>query len=62
MSLYYLKFRKNTESKNAKKKNYEYRFYQNLQCVIVKTSKFIKGQKASELLSSLEIKTPLKFL
>ena len=34
-------------------------FYENVQYVIIKISKFIKQQKASGLSSSLKIKTPL---
>ena len=60
--LYCLKCWKHTESKNpkfAKTKTEEEYFYQNVQCVIVKKSKFIKEQEASGILSSLGIKTPL---
>ena len=38
----------------------QYCFYQNVQCVIVKKSKFIKHQDTSGLLSSLGIKTRLR--
>ena len=41
--------RKNMESKC---------FYQTVQCIIIKKSRFIKEQEANGLLSSLEIKTP----
>ena len=62
LSYYCLKCRKNTESKNpkvARRKNGRIMFLSN--CVVCnsKKSKFLKQQEASELLSSLEIKTPL---
>ena len=45
------------------KKTEEQCFYQNVQCVIVKKSKFIEQKEASRLLSSLEIKDlSVKFL
>ena len=51
MLLYYLKCRKNTEKENPK--------VARTNVVIVKKSKFVKQQEASELLGSLGVKTPL---
>ena len=45
--------------KLQRQKMEQYCFYQNVQCVIVKKSKFIKHQDTSGLLSSLGIKTRL---
>ena len=56
MLSYCLKCRKGTEGKNsnvARTKNGRTMFYQNVQSVIVKISKFIKEQETSGLLSSL---------
>ena len=57
-----MKCRKNTESKNPKvERTKNGRIMLLSKCAVCdnKKSKFIKQQEASELLSSLEIKTPL---
>ena len=62
LSYYCLKCRKNTESKNtkvAKTKNGRIMLLSKCAVCDNKKSKFIKQQKASGLLSSLGIKTPL---
>ena len=62
MLSYCLKYRKNTESKNPKVVRIKNRTIMVLlKCEVrdSKKSKFIKEQEASELLSSLGIKTPL---
>ena len=62
MLSYCLKCRKNTESKNpkvVKTKNGRIMLSSNCEVCDSKKSKFIKEQKASRLLSSLRIKTPL---
>ena len=62
MLSYCLKCRKNTESKNpkvAKTKNRRIMLLSKCAVCDSKKSKFIKQQEASELLSSLEIKTLL---
>ena len=62
MLSYCLKYRKNTESKNPKVVRIKNRTIMVLlKCEVCdsKKSKFIKEQEASELLSSLGIKTPL---
>ena len=62
MLSYCLRCRKNTESKNLKVvKTKNGRIMLLLKCAVCdsKKSKFIKGQEAIGLLSSLEIKTPL---
>ena len=63
MLLYYLKCRKNTESKNpkvAKTKNRRIMILSKCALCAVKKPKFIKEQEASGLLRSLGIKTALK--
>ena len=65
LSYYCLKSRKNTESKNpkvARTKNGRIMLLSKCAMCDSKKSKFIKEQEASGLLSSLGIKTPLKFL
>ena len=60
--MYYLKCRKNTESRNAKvARSKNGRIILLSKCTVCdsKKSKFIKQQEASGLLSSLGIKTPL---
>ena len=62
MLSYYLKCRKNTESKNpnvARTKNNRIMLLSKCAVCDSKKSKFIKEQEASGLLSSLGIKTPL---
>ena len=62
MLSYCLKCRKNTQSKNpklARTKNGRTMLLSKCAVCDCKKSKFIKQQKASGLLSSLEIKTPL---
>ena len=62
MLSYSLKCRKNKESKNrkvAKTKNGRIKLVSKCAVCDGKKSKFIKEQEASELLSSLGIKTPL---
>ena len=62
MLSYYLKCRKNTESKNpkvARTKNGRIMLLSKWAVYDSKKSKFIKQQEASELLCSLGIKTPL---
>ena len=62
MLSYCLMCRKNTESKNPKVLKTKNRRIMHLsKCVVLDTKmlQFIKGQEASPLLSSLEIKTPL---
>ena len=61
MLSYYLKCRKNIESKNPKVVRTKNGRMMLLNCVVCnsKKSKFIKEQEASGLLSSLGIKTPL---
>ena len=62
MLSYCLKFRKNTESKNAKvTRTKKGRIMLLLKCTVCgsKKSKFIKQQEASGSLSSLGIKKPL---
>ena len=62
MLLYCLKCRKNTESKNPKvvrTKNGRIMLLSKCALCDTKKFKFIKEQKASELLSSLGIKAPL---
>ena len=62
MLSYCLKCRKNTQSKNpklARTKNGRTMLLSKCAVCDSKKSKFIKQQKASGLLSSLEIKTPL---
>ena len=62
MVLYYLKCRKNTESRNpksVKSKNRKIMLSSKSAVCHRKKSKFIKEQEASELLSSLGIKTAL---
>ena len=62
MPSYCLKCRKNAESKNPKvARTKNGRIMPLLKCAVCdsKKSKFMKQQKASGLLSSLEIKTPL---
>ena len=62
MPLYYLKWRKNTESTNSKVVNTKNRKIILLSKPVVcdsKKLKFIKDQEASRLLSSLGVKTPL---
>ena len=62
LSYYYLKCRKNTESKNPTVARAKPRTIMLLlNCVVChsKNSKFIEQQEASGLLSSLGIKTPL---
>ena len=62
MLLYYLKCRKNTESKNPKvvnTKNGKFMLLSNYAVCKSKKSRFIKEQEASGLLSSLGIKTLL---
>ena len=63
MLLYYLKCRKNTESKNpkvAKTKNRRIMILSKCALCAVKKPKFIKEQEASGLLRSLGIKTALR--
>ena len=63
MLLYYLKCRKNTESKNpkvAKTKNRRIMILSKCALFAVKKPKFIKEQEASGLLRSLGIKTALR--
>ena len=63
MLLHYLNCRKNTESKYPKvamTKNGRIIFLSKCTVWDSKTSKFIKKQEGSGLLSSLGIKTPLK--
>ena len=60
-----LKCRKNTESKNpktVKPKNERIMLLTKCEVFDSKKPKFIKGEEASELLSSLGIKTPLSKL
>ena len=60
-----LKCRKNTESKNpktVKPKNERIMLLTKCEVFDSKKPKFIKGEEASELLSSLGIKTPLNEL
>ena len=62
LSYYYLKYRKNTESKNAKvARTKNGRVMLLSKCVVCdsKNSKFIKEQEANGFLLSLIIKTPL---
>ena len=62
LSYYWLKCRKNTESKNpkvAKAKNGRIMLLSKCAVCDSKKSKFIKEQEASRLISSLGIKTPL---
>ena len=62
LSYYWLKCRKNTESKNpkvAKAKNGRIMLLSKCAVCDSKKSKFIKKQEASRLISSLGIKTPL---
>ena len=61
MLSYYLKCRKNIESKNPKAVRTKNGRMMLSNCVVCnsKKSKFIKEQEASGLLSSLGIKTPL---
>ena len=62
LSYYWLKCRKNTESKNpkvAKAKNGRIMLLSKCAVRDSKKSKFIKEQEASRLISSLGIKTPL---
>ena len=61
MLYYYLKCRKNIESKNPKVVRTKNGRMMLSNCVVCnsKKSKFIKEQEASGLLSSLGIKTPL---
>ena len=62
MLSYYLKYRKNTESKKikvVKTKNGRILFSSKCAVCDSKKSKFIKDQKASAILSSLVIKIPL---
>ena len=61
MLSYYLKCRKNIESKNPKVVRTKNERMMLSNCVVCnsKKSKFIKEQEASGLLSSLGIKTPL---
>ena len=62
MLSYCLKLRKNTESKNpraVKTKNGRIMFLSKCEKWDSKTSKFIKEQEVSRLLSSLEIRAPL---
>ena len=62
MLLYCLKCRKNTESKNpkaARTKTRKIMLFSKREVWHSKKSKFIKQQKASRLVSSLGIKTPL---
>ena len=62
MLLYYLKCRKNTESKNpnvVNTKNGRFMLLSNYAVCKSKKSRFIKEQEASGLLRSLGIKTPL---
>ena len=62
LSYYYLKCRKNTESKNpkvARAKNGRIMLLSKCGVCDSKKSKFIKEQEASGLSSSLGIKTPL---
>ena len=62
MSLYCLKCRKNTESKNPKfvrTKNGRIKLLSKCEVCDSKKSKFINEQEVSGLLSSLRIKTPL---
>ena len=63
MFSYFLKCKKNTQSKNPKVVKTKIRKLMLLAKHTVrdnKKSKFIKEQEASELLSSLEIRTPFK--
>ena len=63
MLLYYLKCRKNTESKNpkvAKTKNRRIMILSKCALCAVKKPKFIKEQEASGLLRNLVIKTALR--
>ena len=62
MLSYFLKFRKNTESKNpkvARTKNRRIMLLPKMAACNSKQSKFIKQQEANGLLSSLGIKTSL---
>ena len=63
MLSYYLKYRKNTESKKikvVKTKNGRIMFSSKCAVCDSKKSKFIKDQKASAILSSLVIKISLR--
>ena len=60
-----LKCRKNTENKNPKvatTKNRRIKLLSKCSVSNTKKSKYIKEQKARELLSSLEIRTPLSYI
>ena len=62
MLSYFLKCRKNTETKNpksARTKNGRIMLLSKCAVCDSKKSKFIKQQEVSRLLSSLEVKTPL---
>ena len=58
MESYCLKCKKNTENIDPKILVKQW-YYQNVQYVVVKKSRFIKNKEAKRLLSKLGIKTPL---